>query len=126
VRAVMAQRLARRVCKVCKAPTTPSEAELKALELPADYFKETDLSAGKGCGECNNGYRGRMGLYEIFLVDESIIQLIYQSAPSNVIRTRAKELGMRTLRDDGLRKAGAGITTLMEVIRVTKSEEAED
>ncbi len=126
VRAVMAQRLSRRICKTCKAPTTATAEELHLLDLPAKYFDETDLSKGKGCGECSSsGYRGRIGLYEIFVVEQSIIQLIYESAPANVIRDRAKQLGMRTLRDDGLRKAGAGITTLSEVIRITKAEDVE-
>ncbi len=126
VRAVMAQRLVRRICKSCRKPTEATDEELRLLELPRDYFADSDLVQGTGCSECTNGYKGRMGLYEIFVVDESIVKMIYESQPSNVIRDRARELGMRTLRDDGLRKATAGITTLAEVIRITKAEESED
>lgn len=124
VRAVMAQRLLRRVCKSCKAPIEAEPEQLRLLELPKDYFTDTDLSQGVGCSECNEGFKGRIGIYEIFNVEETIVKLIYESAPSNVIRARARELGMRTLRDDALRKAASGISTLSEVIRVTKAEEA--
>ena len=74
-----------------------------------------------GCPECNKGYRGRMGIYEIFLLDNSIETLIYQRADSGVIKRRAKELGMRDLRDDGIRKAAMGVTSINEVLRLTVS-----
>lgn len=79
---------------------------------------------GRGCGECKKGYRGRMGIYEIFILDDSIQNLIYQLVDASVIRKRAVELGMRSLRQDGLRKAAAGITTLQEVIRLTVGDES--
>ncbi|OVE82592.1 hypothetical protein BVY04_00510 [bacterium M21] len=126
VRAVMAQRLVRRMCKSCAASVEPTSEELRVLELPADYFAEANLQEGKGCSSCKLGYKGRMGLYEIFKVEDSICQLIFRVASIEEIRQRARELGMRTLRDDGLRKAGAGMTTLEEIIRITKVGEDED
>ena len=92
------------------------------LELTADYFKDANLSEGSGCNDCKKGFRGRMGLYEIFTTEASIVKLIFDSAPTDQIRDRARELGMRTLREDGLRKAVAGITTLEEVFRVTMGD----
>lgn len=122
VRAVMAQRLLRRICKVCAASTTATETELLALELPDDYFAESNLKKGKGCGECVRGYRGRLGIYEIFMIEQSIVKLIFDATSAEVIKIRARELGMRSLRDDGLRKAASGVSTLEEVIRMTKAD----
>ena len=126
VRAIMAQRLVRRVCKACAEETPADEGELITLDLKADYFEEANLLKGRGCSECKFGYRGRVGIYEIFMVEDSIVQLIFRSATTNEIRQRARELGMRTLRDDGLRKAMTGLTTLEEVIRITKANEEEE
>lgn len=125
VRAVMAQRLLRRNCKYCVEPTTASSEELRLLDLKEDFFAESTLKRGKGCSECKRGYKGRMGIYEIFSIEASLVPMILGSEPVDIIRQRARELGMRTLRDDGLRKCGAGMTTLEEVIRITKAEEAE-
>ncbi|OPZ30117.1 MAG: Type II secretion system protein E [Lentisphaerae bacterium ADurb.BinA184] len=125
VKAIMAQRLVRRVCKACAEPVAAKPDELFALGLPDDYFKDAKLLCGKGCNECNRGYRGRLGIYEIFLLEESILALIYEGVSAGVIRRQARASGMRTLREDGLRKAGAGITTLEEVIRVTAADQYE-
>ncbi|MFW5825104.1 MAG: ATPase, T2SS/T4P/T4SS family [Marinobacter sp.] len=122
VRAIMAQRLLRRNCKNCAAPVEPADDELEALGLPENYFANTSLKKGKGCSECSKGYKGRIGIYEIFMLDESIQDLIYQKVDASMIRERARSLGMRTLREDGLRKAASGITTLEEVMRVTASD----
>ncbi len=125
VRAIMAQRLVRRICKKCPVPTKPTAEELDFLGLTEDYFAEAKLMRGAGCSECSKGYKGRMGIYEIFILDDSIQGLIYQKADAGVIRVRARELGMRTLREDGLRKAANAITTLEEVIRLTVGDEEE-
>ncbi|MFO7820840.1 MAG: ATPase, T2SS/T4P/T4SS family [Lentisphaeria bacterium] len=125
VKAIMAQRLVRRICDNCAEEVEPQDSELHALNLPKDYFTEHKLRKGQGCSECNNGYRGRLGIYEIFSVDEEVQQLVYQGAPGGKIRAHARSTGMRTLREDGLRKAAAGITTLAEVIRVTASDVAD-
>ena len=77
-------------------------------------------SKGKGCSNCTNtGYRGRFGIFEIFVIDDEARKLIYEKVSSSVLRARAREMGMRTLREDGVRKVQAGLTTPDEVIRAT-------
>lgn len=119
LRAIMAQRLTRRLCKQCKAPHTVTANEMEALEISQEFASKGTFMEPVGCSDCNKGYRGRMGIYEIFVLDESISELIYQHADSGVIMKRAREHGMRTLRDDGLRKAAMGMTSLNEVLRLT-------
>jgi type IV pilus assembly protein PilB len=124
VRAIMAQRLIRKICQKCKVPYKPTDYEMQLLKLNPDEVKSASLFRGEGCSECSKtGYRGRMGIYEIFQVDEEVRRLIYEKVPSNVIRVRARELGMRTLREDGVRKIMAGITTPEEVISITEGDE---
>ena len=119
-RALMAQRLVRKVCKQCGAPSMPTEAELRALNLDAEAVKNANFMKGKGCSNCSGtGCRGRFGIFEIFVVDDEARKLIYEKVPSSVLRTRAREMGMRTLREDGIRKVVAGLTTPDEVIRAT-------
>ena len=120
VRAIMAQRLVRRVCKKCAQPYTPTADEIRLLGLDEDYIKNSTFMKGRGCSACGHtGYKGRMGIYEIFILQEEIQNLIYGKAASNVIRDAARKSGMRTLREDGLRKAAAGTTTLAEVLATT-------
>ncbi len=123
LKAVMAQRLVRRLCPKCAESAEASPADLEAIRLSADYFKGSQLKKGKGCPDCNKGFRGRIGIFEIFMVTEDITNLIYERVPSGIIRERARSLGMRTLREDGLRKAAAGTTTLGEVIRATAADQ---
>ena len=124
VKAIMAQRLARRNCKNCSVPTEPSVDELRLLGLEVKDFEGASLMKGRGCSECNKtGYKGRMGLYEIFMITDEIQNLIFSQATTMEIREAARENGMRTLRDDGLRKAMTGATTLEEVIRITSLDE---
>ena len=124
VRAIMAQRLIRKVCSKCKTPYKPTDYEMTVLKINPDDVKNTTIFRGAGCNECSKtGYRGRMGIYEIFQIDEEVRRLIYEKVPSNVIRARARELGMRTLREDGVRKIMAGITTPEEVISITQGDE---
>ncbi len=119
-RALMAQRLVRKVCKQCAAPSMPTEAELRSLGLDAEAIKNANFMKGKGCQNCSGtGCRGRFGIFEIFVVDDEARKLIYEKVPSSVLRTRAREMGMRTLREDGIRKVLAGLTTPEEVIRAT-------
>jgi type IV pilus assembly protein PilB len=123
VRAIMAQRLIRKVCAKCKVSYAPTDYEMQVLQLNPDEVKNATIFRGTGCNECaKTGYRGRMGIYEIFQVDEEVRRLIYEKVPSNVIRARARELGMRTLREDGVRKIMAGITTPEEVISITQGD----
>jgi len=119
-RGLMAQRLVRKVCKQCTAPFLPTEAEMRTLGMEAAGLQGANFAKGKGCPNCNNtGYRGRFGIFEIFVIDDEARKLIYEKVPSSVLRTRAREMGMRTLREDGVRKAQAGLTTADEVIRAT-------
>jgi type IV pilus assembly protein PilB len=119
-RALMAQRLVRKVCKNCAAPYTPTESELRTLNIDSSAATGATFMRGKGCGNCSNtGYRGRFGVFEIFVIDDEARKLIYDRVPSSVLRTRAREMGMRTLREDGVRKVLAGLTSPEEVIRAT-------
>ena len=124
VKAVMAQRLVRGICKNCGVPTEPDAEELRLLEVEAKDFEGADLMKGRGCDACGgSGYKGRFGIYEIFMVTEELQNMIFDNKPSNEIRDAARKSGMRTLREDGLRKAMAGKTTLAEVIRITATDE---
>jgi general secretion pathway protein E/type IV pilus assembly protein PilB len=119
-RCLMAQRLVRKVCKQCAAPYVPADAEMKTLGLDSSSSQGSTFQKGKGCGNCSNtGFRGRFGIFEIFVIDDEARKLIYEKVPSSVLRTRAREMGMRTLREDGIRKVQAGLTTPDEVIRAT-------
>ena len=124
-RCLMAQRLVRKICKKCIAPYQPTDAELNALGLKQEDLKNANVQKGRGCANCNNtGHRGRMGIFEIFVVDDEARKLIYDRVPTNVLRARAREMGMRTLREDGIRKVLSGMTTPEEVIRATIGDDA--
>jgi type IV pilus assembly protein PilB len=122
-RALMAQRLVRKICKKCAAPAELPEYEMKALGLDPAKIANAKIMKGKGCVECNKtGHRGRFGIFEIFVIDDEARKLIYDRVPSSTLRTRAREMGMRTLREDGTRKVLAGLTTAEEVIRATTGD----
>ena len=124
-RCLMAQRLVRKICKKCPQPYEPAESEMRALGITAEMLKGATLMKGRGCNNCNNtGNRGRFGVFEIFIIDDEARKLIYDQAPTSVLRARAREMGMRTLREDGVRKILAGLTTPEEVIRSTVGDEA--
>jgi general secretion pathway protein E/type IV pilus assembly protein PilB len=124
-RGLMAQRLVRKVCKQCGAPSQPTEQEMRALGLDASNTQSANFLKGKGCQNCSNtGYRGRFGIFEVFVVDDDARKLIYEKVSSSVLRVRAREMGMRTLREDGWMKVLAGLTTPDEVIRATVGDEA--
>jgi general secretion pathway protein E/type IV pilus assembly protein PilB len=124
VRAIMAQRLLRRNCKNCLVAYTPTAAEIKLLDLDEDYLATHSFVKGQGCSSCNNtGYKGRVGIYEIFTMSDSIAKLIFANEPAGVIREMARKEGMRSLRDDAMRKAADGTSTVEEVIRITVLDE---
>ena len=124
LRAVMAQRLLRRICPNCKVPCEPTPAEARLLGLTPEYLKNHQFYKGKGCSKCGRtGYKGRIGIYEIFEINDEIARLIFANEPSTVIRDAARRAGMRSLRDDAMRKAEAGISTLEEVLFVTLKDE---
>jgi type IV pilus assembly protein PilB len=123
-RALMAQRLVRKVCKQCPEPYTPTESEMRQLSLDNANVQGATFMRGRGCGNCSNtGFRGRFGIFEIFVIDDDARKLIYEKVPSSVLRARAREMGMRTLREDGIRKVMAGLTTPEEVIRATVGDD---
>ena len=117
---VLAQRLVRTSCKKCRIAYEPTEAVLSELGLTKESTQGRPFYYGKGCMECNEtGYKGRKGLFELLLMSEPIRELINMRAPSGVIRGRALELGMRTLREDGIRSVLDGETTVEEVLKYT-------
>jgi general secretion pathway protein E/type IV pilus assembly protein PilB len=119
-RALMAQRLVRKVCKKCAAPYQPVESELRSLQLDPAKVGGATFMRGKGCNDCNKtGYRGRFGIFEIFVIDDEARKLIYDRVATSTLRARAREMGMRTLREDGARKVLAGLTSADEVVRAT-------
>ncbi len=118
--AVLAQRLVRTICKKCKVAFEPSEAVLSELGLTKADVQGRPFYYGKGCLDCNEtGYKGRKGLFELLVVTEPIRELINLRAPSGVMRAKALELGMRTLREDGIRSILNGETTVEEVLKYT-------
>ena len=120
IRAIMAQRLVRRLCPNCREPTQLSETELRALRIEPGQLAEAQVMRPVGCEQCRNtGYKGRMGIFEIFIIDDEVRHMINQRTSTTVLRQRARELGMRTLREDGVRKVLAGLTSAEEVISIT-------
>jgi len=123
VRAIMAQRLVRKLCTNCKRPHEITESEMEALGLDASQIGEATIMQAVGCDKCRHlGYKGRMGIFEIFVVDDEVRFMINEKASTIELRARARELGMRTLREDGVRKVLAGITTAEEVISTTMGD----
>jgi type IV pilus assembly protein PilB len=117
---VLAQRLVRTICVECKSPYEPNEAILNQLGISAHELGDKSFFTGAGCDSCGQtGYRGRRGLYELLNVTEPIRELITNRAPSVVIKQKAVELGMNTLREDGLRNIYLGHTTIEEVLKYT-------
>jgi type IV pilus assembly protein PilB len=120
LRGALAQRLVRRICDNCKEPYDPEPSELNSLGIMREQASEANFMRGRGCKRClGTGFKGRMGIFEIFLVDDEIEQMIYENATVVDLRDKARELGMRTLREDGVRKVLAGQTTISEVLRST-------
>ena len=123
VRAIVAQRLVRKLCMNCKHPAAMSEAEMSALGLDASQLGEASVMTAPGCDTCKHlGYKGRMGIFEIFVIDDEVRHMINEKSSTIDLRKRAREMGMRTLREDGIRKVLAGITSAEEVIGVTMSD----
>jgi len=118
--AVLAQRLVRTICKKCRTPFEPTESQLSLLNLSPHDMGEKVFYYGRGCSVCNDtGYKGRKGIYELMQISEAIRLLINERAPTVVLRQKAVELGMVTLREDGLRGIFDGETTIEEVVKYT-------
>jgi type IV pilus assembly protein PilB len=117
---ILAQRLVRTICKECKTPYEPNESILSQLGVSAHELGDKQFFTGAGCDVCGqSGYRGRRGLYELLNVTDPIRELITSRAPSVVLKQKAVELGMNTLREDGLRSIYQGTTTIEEVLKYT-------
>jgi type IV pilus assembly protein PilB len=118
--AVLGQRLVRTICKNCRTPFEPTEKQLEMLNLSPHDLGDKVFHYGRGCSTCNDtGYRGRKGIFELLIISEAIRTLINERAPSVVVRQKAVELGMVTLREDGLRGIFEGDTTIEEVVKYT-------
>ncbi len=123
VRAVLAQRLVRKLCPLCKAPAELTAKEMRALSLDITRMADARIFGPVGCEKCRGGgYKGRMGIFELFLIDDEVRQMINTNLTTTQLRRRARELGMRTLREDGIRKVLAGLTSGSEVVHVTMSD----
>ena len=121
---VIAQRLARRVCEKCRVPYTPAPEVLQRLHLDAATF---EFSRGAGCSACGHtGYSGRVGLYEIQRITGGLKDLVNRHASERALKRAARTAGARFLLDDGLSKARQGLTTVEELLRVIRLDEADD
>lgn len=117
---VLGQRLLRRICRHCRVAYEPDQNIISMLQVDPLEIAEKQFFYGKGCTECNRtGYKGRQGLFELMVVNDAIRELITKRAPSLVLKQKAIESGMRTLRDDGLRCIFDGLTTIEEVLKYT-------
>ncbi len=121
MRAALAQRLVRAICTKCKEEYTITDRDKKMLG-PLAKLAPDKMYIGKGCSACNGGYKGRKGIFEIFEVDDTIQRLIFDHAPTSVLRERAREMGMRTLREAGMLKVASGMTSLKEVLQATMGD----
>lgn len=117
---VLGQRLVRKVCKNCCTPFEPTESQLELLNLSPHDLGDKVFYYGRGCSTCNDtGYKGRKGIYELLIVNDAIRLLITERAPTVVLRQKAVEMGMVTLREDGLRSIFEAETTIEEVVKYT-------
>ena len=118
--AVLGQRLVRKICPDCRTPFEPTENQLALLNLSPHDLGDKVFYYGRGCSSCHDtGYRGRKGIFELLLINDAIRTLINERAPTVVMRQKAIELGMVTLREDGLRSIFEGETTIEEVVKYT-------
>ena len=120
VEAILAQRLVRRICVECKEPVEPTDDQLAELEIKREQLKGRKFYHGVGCSVCSNtGYKGRVGLFELMIMDDDLRNLILANAPTDKLRAAAKSKGMRLLRQSGIGFVVDGTTTAEEVIRET-------
>jgi type II secretory ATPase GspE/PulE/Tfp pilus assembly ATPase PilB-like protein len=123
VRAVLAQRLVRKLCPECKTPAGLNDKEMRALNLDAARVAQASIFGPVGCTKCRgNGFRGRMGIFELFNIDDEVRGMINGGLTTSQLRRRARELGMRTLREDGIRKVLSGLTSGSEVVHATMGD----
>ena len=124
IEGILAQRLIRKICPRCKEAYEATEDELYALQLTLEDLEGRKLYRGKGCEHCNHsGYKGRMGLFEIMVLDDDMRELIMKQASTQLLRNESRKRGMRTLRQSGLMALYDGVTSIEEVIRETMIED---
>ncbi len=120
INAILAQRLVRIICPQCREGYTPEAAAIEKLGLTMEDLQGKEVYRGLGCANCHHtGYKGRGGIFELLIMDQSMKHLVLETADANEIKTRAVQNGMITLRQDGANKVLQGITTIEEVYRVT-------
>jgi type IV pilus assembly protein PilB len=118
--AVLGQRLVRTICKNCRTPFEPTETQMSLLNLSPHDLGDKVFYYGRGCSTCNDtGYKGRKGIFELLVINDTIRGMINERAPTVVLRQKAVELGMVTLREDGLRSIFDGDTTIEEIVKYT-------
>ncbi len=123
IRAIVGQRLVRKICTACRESYTPNPEDLKKMGKRPEEFKDQTFYRGRGCTECAmTGFRGRVGLYELLELNNVINDMIVEKQPANIIHRKAMELGMRPMREDGWLKVLQGLTSLEEVLRVAPVE----
>ena len=121
VQCVLAQRLVRTICSSCRESYKPNNEEIEILLLKDEQLKGFELFRGKGCSACNNtGYKGRMGIFELLILNDAVREMVLENVPSTEICKKARQTGMRTLKEDGIEKIKLGYTTIEEVLRVTQ------
>ncbi len=124
VEGILAQRLCRRICNTCKEEFKPTEEQLMELGLLPEEVRDKTFFHGRGCNKCNNtGYKGRLSIAEIMILDDDMRQMIMEHASTDILREAARKRGMRNLRESGLLAIYEGITTIEEVVRHTIVEE---
>lgn len=124
VRAIIAQRLVRKLCNNCSAPMALTEREMRMLNIDGSQIVDNTINGPEGCERCRgSGYRGRLGIFEFLEIDDEVRHMINDNLSSPQLRKRARELGMRTLREDGIRKVLSGATSAEEVISVTMGDQ---
>jgi len=122
--AILAQRLVRNVCIKCKEPYRPTPVELKAAGLTPDMVQNASFQQGKGCNHCNHtGYRGRIGIFELLRMNSDIREMTFNREPTQKIRAKARDAGMRSMLQDGIAKAVKGATSLNEVLTTCHHDE---
>lgn len=123
IRAIVGQRLVRKICPACREQYEPSPDDLKKIGKRPEEFKTQPFFRGRGCSECAlTGFKGRVGIYEVLELNNEIADLIVEKQPANIIHKKAMEMGMRPMREDGWSKVVQGLTSLEEVLRVAPIE----
>ena len=124
VEAILAKRLVRRICSECRTQFSPSDELLMELQLPLNTARKYKFYYGKGCARCNNsGYKGRVGIYELMIMSDELRDAIAAEASGDDLRDIARQQGMTTLRESGLKLIFDGATTIDEVVRETVIED---